>query len=118
VRVPQRTTNSPASRTGERDRSSPPPSDERFVSAVIAVIRRALEVCTFVLGHGQARGISAIDGGEIAGTQPGRVTWDGALIIRVLAWGIVPLLGVAAIQYPEAANRLLRIIAPFVRALE
>jgi hypothetical protein len=54
---------------------------------------------------------------RIAGTAPGRLTLNGTLLFRVLTWGIVPLLGVAAAQYPDLANTLLRWLEPFTRAL-
>ncbi|MGC4094400.1 MAG: hypothetical protein QM756_42115 [Polyangiaceae bacterium] len=54
---------------------------------------------------------------RIAGTTPGRLTLDSALALRVIAWGLVPLLGVAAAQYPDLANTLFHWLEPFTRAL-
>jgi hypothetical protein len=52
----------------------------------------------------------------ISGTDP-KVTFDGALILRVFAWAIVPLLSVAAAQYPEFADALYKLLSPFEHAL-
>ena len=54
---------------------------------------------------------------RLAGTAPGRLTFDGAFALRIVAWVIVPLLGVAAAQYPDLANALHRAVEPFARAL-
>jgi hypothetical protein len=54
---------------------------------------------------------------RIAGTEPGKLTWDGAFFVRVLTWGLVPLLSVAAVQYPDLANSLFRLAEPLTRAL-
>ncbi|MFZ5897233.1 MAG: hypothetical protein ACOY0T_39605 [Myxococcota bacterium] len=54
---------------------------------------------------------------RIAGTTPGHLTLNGTFALRVLAWGIVPLLGVAAAQYPDLANTLFHWLEPFTRAL-
>lgn len=54
---------------------------------------------------------------RIAGTTPGRFTWDWSLAGRVLAFGVIPLLSVAAMQYPDLANRLFHMVEPFTRAL-
>jgi hypothetical protein len=54
---------------------------------------------------------------QIAGTQPGKLTWDGAFLMRVITWGLIPLLSVAAIQYPDLANSLVRLAEPLSRAL-
>ena len=53
----------------------------------------------------------------INGTRPGELTVDGPLVLRVLTWGVLPLLSVAAAQYPEVASALLRWLEPFARAL-
>jgi len=54
---------------------------------------------------------------RLNGTDPGKVTLNGALALRVLAWVILPVLGVAATTYPDIANMLYRVVEPFVRAL-
>ena len=54
---------------------------------------------------------------RLNGTDPGKVTLNGALALRVMAWVILPVLGVAATTYPDIANMLYRIVEPFVRAL-
>ena len=53
----------------------------------------------------------------VAGTAPGRVTLDAALVVRLATWVGVPLLGIAAAQYPEVANALGRLVEPFTHVL-
>ena len=53
----------------------------------------------------------------ISGSSPQAVTFNGALILRILAWAIVPLLSVAAAQYPEVADSLYQLLSPFQHAL-
>jgi hypothetical protein len=55
---------------------------------------------------------------HIAGTSPNEVTLDAAFALRLFAWTIVPLLSVAAAQYPEVANVLFAVFGPFARALK
>jgi hypothetical protein len=54
---------------------------------------------------------------HIAGTAPGKLTVNGALAVRVVAWAVLPVLGVAATTYPEVASALYGLVEPFVRAL-
>jgi hypothetical protein len=54
---------------------------------------------------------------HISGTDPQHVTFNSALALRVFAWAILPLLSVAAAQYPEVADALYRLISPFQHAL-
>jgi len=54
---------------------------------------------------------------RLSGTQAGHMTLDGALALRIFAWVVVPLLGVAAAQYPDLANTLFGAVEPFARAL-
>jgi hypothetical protein len=54
---------------------------------------------------------------HIAGTAPGKLTVNGALAVRVVAWAVLPILGVAATTYPEVASALYGLVEPFVRAL-
>jgi len=53
---------------------------------------------------------------HIVASRPGHVTLNGALALRVFAWAVIPLLGLAATQYPDVANTLYQAIEPFVRA--
>jgi len=53
----------------------------------------------------------------ISGTDPQVVTMNSALVLRVFAWTIVPLLSVAAAQYPEVADALFQLLSPFEHAL-
>jgi hypothetical protein len=41
---------------------------------------------------------------RVSGTTPGRVRIDAPFIGRFLKWGALPLLSVAAVQYPDVAN--------------
>lgn len=50
---------------------------------------------------------------RIARTNPGELTLNRELALRVVAWGIVPLTAAAATQYPALANTLARLITPF-----
>lgn len=54
---------------------------------------------------------------HVSGTNPNHVTWNGAFALRVLTWGVVPLLGAAAAQYPQLARVIFDFVSPFVRAL-
>jgi hypothetical protein len=54
---------------------------------------------------------------HISGTSPNEVTWNAAFVLRVVAWAIVPLLGIAATQYPQLANVLFNVLGPVTRAL-
>jgi hypothetical protein len=54
---------------------------------------------------------------HISGTSPNEVTWNAAFVLRVVAWAIVPLLGIAATQYPQLANVLFSVLGPVTRAL-
>jgi hypothetical protein len=55
---------------------------------------------------------------RISGTEPGKVTLNGALAVRVLTWVVLPLLGVAAAQYPQVAKSLFQVVEPFAKALK
>ena len=50
---------------------------------------------------------------RIAATPAGRLTFNREFVVRILAWGIIPLSAAAAAQYPDLANNIVRIIAPF-----
>ena len=54
---------------------------------------------------------------HLTGTVPGKLTWNSAFVVRILAWVLLPLLGVAATTYPDIANLLYRAVEPFVRTL-
>jgi hypothetical protein len=54
---------------------------------------------------------------HISGSDPQALTVDGALFLRVFAWVIVPLLSVAAAQYPDVADSLFKVLTPFEHAL-
>ena len=42
---------------------------------------------------------------------------SGPFVLRVVTWGVFPLLSVAAAQYPDLASSIFRVIEPFTRAL-
>src|SRR5262249_49862380 len=52
----------------------------------------------------------------ITGTKA-ELTLDGAFAIRVLTFGVFPLLSVAAAQFPETSGVLFRWLEPVTRAL-
>jgi hypothetical protein len=52
----------------------------------------------------------------ISGTKP-ELTLDGAFLVRVLTFGVLPLLSVAAAQYPETIGSVFHWVEPFTRAL-
>jgi hypothetical protein len=54
---------------------------------------------------------------HIAGSEPGKLTFNAAFIGRVVAWAVVPLLLLAAAQYPDFANAIFRVADPALRAL-
>ncbi len=54
---------------------------------------------------------------HIAGSEPGKLTFNAAFIGRVVAWAVVPLLLIAAAQYPDFANAVFRVADPALRAL-
>ena len=55
---------------------------------------------------------------RISGTQPGKVTLNGALAAHVVTWVVLPLVGVAAAQYPQVAKTLFQVVEPFAKALK
>jgi hypothetical protein len=54
---------------------------------------------------------------NIAGKSPERLTLNAGLVVRVVPWTLIPLLSVAAAQYPELASFLYGLIKPFVGVL-
>lgn len=54
---------------------------------------------------------------HVSGTSPDTVTLDGAFVLRLFAWAVVPLLSVAAAQYPDVSSFLFGFLEPFARAL-
>jgi hypothetical protein len=55
---------------------------------------------------------------RISGTEPGKVTINGALAAHLVTWVVLPLLGVAAAQYPQVAKTLFQVVEPFAKALK
>jgi hypothetical protein len=55
---------------------------------------------------------------HIAGSSPDRLTLDSAFLKRFLGWVVVPMLSVAAAQYPDLSNLLLELLAPLTRGLQ
>jgi hypothetical protein len=54
----------------------------------------------------------------MSGTPPNRLTLDSAFALRVVTWTFVPLLSVAAAQYPDLAQLLFKLVAPFANTLK
>jgi hypothetical protein len=54
---------------------------------------------------------------KIGRSTPGKLTVDTALAVRFLGWVVVPLLGVAAAQYPTVANTLFSWVGPLMRTV-
>lgn len=54
---------------------------------------------------------------RIAKTQAGRLTLDRAFLGRVLTWVVLPIVGVAMAQYPDAAHTVFSWAGPFAKAL-
>jgi hypothetical protein len=50
----------------------------------------------------------------VAGTAPGKMTLDSALATRLVTWVGVPLLGMAAAEYPVVANALAGVLEPLL----
>jgi len=48
---------------------------------------------------------------HIASSDPGKLTWDRGLVIRVLGWGIAPLAAAVATEYPDLVNSVFRVIS-------
>ncbi|MFI5298739.1 MAG: hypothetical protein ACHREM_11630 [Polyangiales bacterium] len=55
---------------------------------------------------------------RIAGSPPGKLTLNSAFAVRLLGWVVVPLLGVAAAQYPDVASALFSWLEPFAKTLK
>ncbi|HEY3493958.1 MAG TPA: hypothetical protein VGK73_04700, partial [Polyangiaceae bacterium] len=54
---------------------------------------------------------------HIAGTAPNHVTFNVAFLMRIVTFALIPLLSLAAAQYPQVADFLYKFVAPFTRAL-
>jgi hypothetical protein len=54
---------------------------------------------------------------RIAGTQPGRITWDGSFIFNAAAVGILPLLALVSSEYPAVRTALFSWVEPLVRTV-
>jgi hypothetical protein len=50
---------------------------------------------------------------HVSGTPVGEVTLNWAFGLRVVSWGVIPLLSVAAAQYPQIASFVFRTLSPF-----
>lgn len=44
---------------------------------------------------------------DLSGTTPGQVSWNRELILRIVIYGIVPILTLLGAQFPEAMSRIL-----------
>jgi hypothetical protein len=54
---------------------------------------------------------------HIQSTKAGKISWDTGFISKVIVYGIVPLLGLLASQFPGVASTLFQWIEPVQRAL-
>jgi hypothetical protein len=50
---------------------------------------------------------------HVSGTRAGEVTLNWAFGLRIVGWGVIPLLSVAAAQYPQIASLVFRTLSPF-----
>jgi hypothetical protein len=49
---------------------------------------------------------------RLSGTKPNRVNWDADFVLKLVLYGLVPLLTLFAAQFPDIGNTLLRWVAP------
>jgi len=54
---------------------------------------------------------------RIGRTTAGEVTFNGGLVRRVFTWGVLPILSVAAVQYPSVTQSLFAWLQPLMLAL-
>jgi hypothetical protein len=54
---------------------------------------------------------------RIASTTPGRITWNRETIVRVIVYGLVPLLTLFAAQFPELGAQVLDWLKPIQRSI-
>jgi hypothetical protein len=54
---------------------------------------------------------------HIQSTKAGRISWDSGFISKVVVYGVVPLLGLLASQFPDVASTIFSWIEPVQRAL-
>jgi hypothetical protein len=54
---------------------------------------------------------------HIQSTKAGRISWDSGFISKVVVYGVVPLLGLLASQFPDVASAIFSWIGPVQRAL-
>jgi hypothetical protein len=54
---------------------------------------------------------------RMADTTPGRITWNRDTIVRVVVYGLVPLLTLFAAQFPEVGAQLLEWLKPIQRSI-
>jgi hypothetical protein len=50
---------------------------------------------------------------HVSGTPAGEVTLNWAFGLRLIGWGVIPLVSVAAAQYPQIASFVFRTLSPF-----
>src|SRR5207249_302311 len=44
---------------------------------------------------------------SLNGTSPGRISWDSEFVLRVLVYGLVPILALLGVQFPETVGHIL-----------
>ena len=46
------------------------------------------------------------------GTTPGKITWDKEFILRVVLYGVIPILALLGAQFPDTVGQIISYIAP------
>jgi hypothetical protein len=54
---------------------------------------------------------------RISSTTPGKISWDRDFVSKLVVYGLVPLLGLFATQFPEVGGTLLRWLEPVQKAI-
>lgn len=54
---------------------------------------------------------------RISKTDPGKITFSAELVTRVLTWGVLPILGVVAAQYPDLGRTAFGWLAPVTKLM-
>src|SRR5439155_3566699 len=49
---------------------------------------------------------------NLNGTTPGQITWDKQFIVRILLYGVIPLLALLGAHFPNTVGQILSHIAP------
>jgi hypothetical protein len=49
---------------------------------------------------------------HLNGTVPGRITWDKQFILRVILYGVIPVLALLGAQFPDTVGQILSHLGP------